>query len=156
MNLHSSELLGDSRNVRLLQLLSENPRTSISELARQVGMSAPAVRERVERLEEAGVIQGYQLQIDPCALGYPLAAFIRVRPTSGALPKIIALARQMPEVTECYRVTGEDCFVLKVHLNELAHLDRILDQLLVFGQTTTSLIQSVPVPRRPLPLPDVS
>jgi len=154
--LHGSELLVDTRNVELLALLSADPRMSTSELARRIGMSAPAVRERVQRLQECGVIKGYRLDIDSRALGYEVAAFVRVRPMPGALPRVCALAQRLPEVTECYRVTGEDCFVLKVHLRSLDGLDRILDQFLAFGQTTTSLVQSIPVPPRSLPLPSSS
>jgi Lrp/AsnC family transcriptional regulator, leucine-responsive regulatory protein len=126
---------------------------SISELARRIGMSAPAIRERIQRLEESGVIKGYRLEIDKRALGYPLTAFVRVRPAPGALQKIATLAQRLPEVTECYRVTGEDCFIIKIHLETLDGLDRILDQFLAFGQTTTSLVQSVLVEPRELPLP---
>jgi Lrp/AsnC family transcriptional regulator, leucine-responsive regulatory protein len=154
LNIQNENMLADARNVRLLELLLANPRISTSELARRIKMSPPAARERVQRLEEAGIIKGYRLELDPAALGYPIAAFVRVRPMPGTLPKIIALAQKMPQVTECYRITGEDCFVLKVHLDRLDNLDRILDQFLAFGQTTTSLIQSVPVAPRALPLPD--
>jgi len=153
ITLQVSDLLLDARNVELLRLLSGDPRISASELARRIGMSAPAVRERVQRLEEAGVIKGYRLEIDNRALGYQVAAFVRVRPLPGALPKIMALAQRLPEVTECYRITGEDCFLLKVYLDTVENLDRVLDQFLTFGQTTTSLVQSVPVPPRALPLP---
>lgn len=146
-------MLLDARNVELLSLLSNDPRMATSEIARRIGMSAPAVRERIQRLEESGIIKGYRLEMDSRALGYPLLAFVRVRPMPGALPKIAALAQRLPEVTECYRVTGEDCFILKVHLATLDELDRILDQFLAFGQTTTSLVQSVPVQPRRLPLP---
>ena len=144
----------DTRNIELLRRLSGAPRMSTSELARRIGMSAPAVRERIQRLEESGIIKAYRLEIDSRALGYPLVAFVRVRPMPGALPKIAALAERLPQVTECYRVTGEDCFILKVHLESLDRLDRVLDQFLAFGQTTTSLVQSVPVAPRGLPLPD--
>ena len=147
------DLLLDARNVELLKLLSADPRMSTAALARRIGMSAPAVRERIQRLEESGAIKGYRLDIDSRALGYHVAAFVRVRPMPGALPRIIALAQRLPEVTECYRVTGEDCFILKIHLDTLDHLDRVLDQFLALGQTTTSLVQSVPVPPRALPLP---
>ena len=153
MSLQISELLCDARNVQLLKHLSSDPRITVSELARRIGMSAPAVRERIQRLEESGVIKGYRLEVDPRALGYPIAAFIRIRPTPGALPKIVALAQRMAQVTECYRITGEDCFIVKVHLDALDHLDRVLDQFLAFGQTTTSLVQSAPVLPRGLPLP---
>jgi Lrp/AsnC family transcriptional regulator, leucine-responsive regulatory protein len=139
---------------RAEDLLRDDPRLSTSELARRVGMSAPAVRERVLRLEEAGVIRGWRLELDPAALGYPVCAFVRVRPAPGQLPKVVELARALPQVMECHRVTGEDCFVLKVHLAGLDQLDAMLDQFLTHGQTTTSIVQSTPVPPRGLPLPN--
>ena len=153
MRLQASDLLQDARNVELLTLLRDDPRLATSELARRVGMSAPAVRERVLRLEEAGVIRGYRLELDPAALGYAVCAYVRVRPAPGQLPKVAELALGLPQVVECHRVTGEDCFVLKVFLPSLDQLDRVLDQFLAFGQTTTSVVQSTPVPPRSLPLP---
>ena len=154
MRLRIQELLRDRRNVELLRLLRDDPRMGTSELARRVGMSAPAVRERVLRLEEAGIIAGYRLNMDPAALGYAVCAFVRVRPAPGQLPKVAELAQRLPQVVECHRVTGEDCFVLKVYLPGLDQLDEVLDQFLAFGQTTTSIVQSTPVPSRGLPLPD--
>jgi Lrp/AsnC family leucine-responsive transcriptional regulator len=152
-NLHVADLLQDVRNVELLRLLREDPRMSVSAMARRIGMSAPAVRERVQRLEEAGVIKGYRLEIDARALGYPVAIFVRVRPTPGSLTKIAELAAYLPQVVECHRITGEDCFILKVYLDSLDNLDRILDEFLMYGQTTTSIVQSTPVALRHLPLP---
>jgi len=149
-------LLRDPRNVELLRQLRDDPRLGVAELARRVGLSAPAVRERVLRLEEAGVVRGYRLELDPAALGYPISAYVRVRPAPGQLPKVAELARSLPQVVECHRVTGEDCFVLKIHLSALDDLDQLLDRFLVYGQTTTSIIQSSPVPLRSLPLPDES
>jgi len=149
-----SNLLGDDKNIDLLSLLQSDPRMSISELSRRVKLSAPAVKERVTRLEEAGVIAGYRLDLNPKALGFPVTAFVRIRPMPGQLPKIIALAQSMPEVSECHRITGEDCFILKVHLDALENLDVVLDRFLAFGQTTTSIIQSSPVPPRGPPLPN--
>jgi Lrp/AsnC family transcriptional regulator, leucine-responsive regulatory protein len=151
--LQVSDLLLDARNVQILALLGGNPRMSVSEMARSVGMSAPATRERIQRMEEAGVIRGYRLEIDSAALGYPIAAFIRVRPMPGKLLKIAELAVSLPQVMECHRITGEDCFILKVGLDSLDNLDVILDQFLAYGQTTTSIVQSTPVPARHLPLP---
>jgi Lrp/AsnC family leucine-responsive transcriptional regulator len=147
-------LLRDIRNLDLLRLLREDSRIATSELARRIGMSAPAVRERVLRLEEAGIIRGYTVDFDPVALGYPLCAFVRVRPAPGRLPQVAELARRLPQITECHRVTGEDCFVLKVYFRALDQLDELIDQFLAHGQTTTSLVQSTPVPPRGLPLPD--
>ena len=151
--LQISPLLEDTRNVEILALLAGDPRMSVSELSRRVGMSAPATRERIQRMEEAGVIRGCRLQIDPAALGYPLAAFVRVRPMPGKLPKIAELAASLPQVVECHRITGEDCFIMKVRLDSLDNLDVILDQFLAYGQTTTSIVQSTPVAPRYLPLP---
>jgi Lrp/AsnC family transcriptional regulator, leucine-responsive regulatory protein len=144
----------DLVNWRILGELQRDPRLTMSELGRRVGMSSPAVTERVRRLEEAGVIRGYCLDLDPAALGLPVAVYIRVRPNPGQLPKIADLARQIPEVVECHRVTGEDCFILKAHIPAIDQLDRLLDAFLMYGSTTTSLIQSSPVPLRPPPLPE--
>src|ERR1700680_1476918 len=144
----------DSVNIRVLEELQRDPRLTMSELGRRVGMSSPAVTERVRRLEEAGVIRGYCLDLNPTALGLPIAAYVRIRPNPGQLPRIAELAQQIPEVVECHRVTGEDCFVLKVHIPAIDQLDRLLDGFLISGSTTTSIIQSSPVPFRPLPLPE--
>src|SRR5437868_1718369 len=138
----------DSVNIRVLEELQRDPRLTMSELGRRIGMSSPAVTERVRRLEEAGIIQGYRLEVNPAALGLPIAAYIRVRPNPGQLPRVAELARHIPEVVECHRVTGEDCFVLKVHLPAIDQLDRLLDCFLLYGSTTTSIIQSSPVSLR--------
>lgn len=143
----------DDVNRRLLYELQANPRVSMSALARQVGMSAPAVTERVQRLEQAGVITGYRVEIDPAALGLPVAAFARIRPTPGQLPKIAALAKRSPEISECHRITGEDCFLIKLHAPSIAGIEEILDRFLVHGNTVTSIVVSSPVPPRALPLP---
>ena len=153
MQLQIDDLLLDARNVKLLRLLRDDPRRSVSEMARRIGMSAPAVRERIQRLEESGIIRGYRLELDARALGYPISAFVRVRPMPGKLAKIGELAKRLPQVVECHRITGEDCFVMRVYLERLEDLDPLLDRFLAFGQTTTSLVQSSPVPPRGLPLP---
>ena len=116
-------------------------------------MSAPAVRERLARLQEAGVIARWRLELDPVALGFSVLAFVRVRPMPGQLPRVAELAQRIPQVVECHRTTGEDCFVMKVYFVAMEELDRVLDQFLAHGQTTTSIVQSTPVPPRELPLP---
>jgi Lrp/AsnC family transcriptional regulator, leucine-responsive regulatory protein len=105
----------DDVNLAILAELQANPRMPMAELGRQIGMSAPATAERVQRLERAGIIAGYQLDIDPAAVGLPVTAFARIRPMPGSLPKIAELAAKTPQVTECYRITGDDCFLLKLH-----------------------------------------
>lgn len=142
----------DALNVALLEELQADARLSIAELGRRVNLSAPAVAERLQRLERAGVITGYRAVVDPKALGYPIAAFVRIRPTTRRLQQIPQLAREIPEIVECHRVTGEDCYVLKLHLRSMDDLEDILDRLIVLGQTTTSIIHSSPLDGRPLPL----
>lgn len=149
----ASNGLLDAINLQLLEHLQSNPRLTMSALSRRVGMSSPAVTERMHRLEEAGIILGYRLDVNPTALGLPIAAYIRISPSPGQLPKVAEIAKQIPEVVECHRITGEDCFIVKVHLPAMDQLDRILDRFLLYGTTTTSIIQSSPVPLRPLPLP---
>jgi Lrp/AsnC family leucine-responsive transcriptional regulator len=139
----------DEVNQRILSALTENPRASSAELARRVGMSGPAVRERIARLEETGVIRGYLLDIDPAAVGLPVGVWVRVRPSPGSLSKVEQLARRMTEVSECHRVSGEDCFLIRVHVPTIESLEGVLDQFLLYGQTTSSFIVSSPVPPRP-------
>ena len=142
----------DQVNLRILEQLIANPRLSMSELARRVGRSAPAVTERVQRLEDAGVIAGCRLELDPVALGLPVAAFVRIRPAPGQLRRVAEIARESPEVTECHRITGEDCFLVKVYVRAVEELEEVLDRFLACGQTTSSIVQSSPVPPRALPL----
>ncbi len=142
----------DDVNRRILAELQADPRLPMTELGRRVGMSSPAVTERVRRLEESGVIRGYRLDVDAAALGLPLTAYVRVRPNAGQLPRVADLARAIPEVVECHRITGEDCFIMKIHLPAMSHLDQILDRFLLLGATTTSIVQSTPVPLRTLPI----
>jgi Lrp/AsnC family transcriptional regulator, leucine-responsive regulatory protein len=146
----------DSVNLRLLGELMDDPRVTIAALARRVGMSSPAVAERVERLKETGVISGFRLDLDPRAVGLPLAAYVRVRPMPGQLQKIGELAQRTPQVVECHRITGEDCFLMKIHVAAIDQLESVLDAFLAFGQTTTSIVQSSPVALRALPLPDAT
>lgn len=119
-------------------------------------MSNPAVKERVLRLEESGIVKGYRLELSAKDLGYELTAFVRVRPLPGHLHKIRELAQAIPEITECHRITGEDCFILKLYLKEIVSLDSVLDKFLAHGQTTTSIVQSSPVSSRGLPIPDAA
>jgi len=144
----------DAKNIALLRQLQADPRQPMSELARRVGMSGPAVRERVQRLEDAGIIRGYRVDIDPKAIGLPVMAIIRIRPLPGQSQRVAELAQQMPTITECHRVTGEDCFIVKIHLDAIDTLDRVLDRFLAHATTTTSIVQSSPVPPRAPPLPN--
>ncbi|HVC03785.1 MAG TPA: Lrp/AsnC family transcriptional regulator [Candidatus Acidoferrales bacterium] len=139
---------------KIIGELVADGRTPLAALARRVHLSPPAVSERVARLEEAGVITGYRAVIDPRALGYQLTAIVRVRPAPGQLHRIPELALQIPEVGECHRITGEDCFYLKVHLRSIDELTSLLDRFLAYGETTTSIINASPIPHREPPIPE--
>jgi Lrp/AsnC family leucine-responsive transcriptional regulator len=142
----------DPVNLRLLAELQSDARLSQAELGRRVGLSAPAVAERLARLEREGVIAGYRAEIDPEALGYAFAAVLRIRPAPRQIPKVADVARETPEVVECQRITGEDCFFMKLHVRDVHHLEEVIDRFTPYGQTTTSIVQSAPVPRRGVPL----
>jgi Lrp/AsnC family transcriptional regulator, leucine-responsive regulatory protein len=130
--------------------LEADARLSLAELGRRIGLSAPAVAERLQRLERDGVITGYHAEVEPKALGYTLGVIMRIRPAARQLARVAELARETPEVVECHRITGEDCFYVKLYVRDIEHLEEVIDGFAVYGQTTTSIIQSSPVARRPL------
>jgi Lrp/AsnC family transcriptional regulator, leucine-responsive regulatory protein len=142
----------DETDRKIIGELIEDGRLPLAELGRRVSLSSPAVAERVKRLERAGVITGYRAEIDPRKLGYQLTAIVRIKPAPGQLAKIPKLADEIPEVGECHRITGEDCFYLTVHLRSIGELSGLLDRFLVYGQTTTSIVNGTPIPRRQPPI----
>ena len=142
----------DATDRKIISELTSDGRVSLAELGRRVSLSSPAVAERVQRLERAGVITGYRAEIDPRTLGYQLTAIVRIKPAPGQLPRIPELAAEIPQISECHRITGEDCFYLKVYLRSIDELSGLLDRFLVYGETTTSLINASPVPRRDPPI----
>jgi Lrp/AsnC family leucine-responsive transcriptional regulator len=144
----------DAIDIRIVQALSNDARVSIAELARTIGLSSPSVSERIKRLEEAGVITGYTASIDPRALGLPIAAWLRIRPIPGQLHKVAEILANLPDIVECDRITGEDCFVARAHVRSVADLEKLIDKVIPYAMTNTSIIQSSPVPRRLPPIGD--
>ena len=142
----------DQINLRLLTELESDGRLSMAELGRRIGMSPPAVAERVQRLERAGVITGYRAELSPAGLGFPVSAVVRIRPSPGQLQRVREIAAETPEVGECHRITGEDCYLIRLHLRSIDELEDVLDRFTPHGQTTTSIVHSTPVPRRGPPL----
>jgi Lrp/AsnC family transcriptional regulator, leucine-responsive regulatory protein len=136
----------------LLAELQADARLSLAELGRRVGLSSPAVADRLRRLEAEGVVVAHRTEVSPEALGLSLTSIIRVRPSPRQLQKVAELARDTPEVVECHRITGEDCFFVKAHVRDVHHLEELIDRFTPYGQTTTSIVQSSPVPRRGLAL----
>jgi Lrp/AsnC family leucine-responsive transcriptional regulator len=132
----------------LLGELQHDARTSLAELGRRVGLSPPAVADRLKRLTDEGIVRGFRADVDPRALGYSLSAIVRVRPAPRQIAKVAKLAQETPEVVECHRITGEDCFFLKAHVRDVEHLEEVIDRFTIYGQTTTSIMQSSPVPAR--------
>ncbi len=142
----------DAINLQLLAELQSDARISLAELGRRVGLSSPAIAERLQRLEDEQVILGYHAELDPRALGLSLSAVVRVRPSPGQLHKLAEVAQQIPEVVDCRRITGEDCYIITIHVRSIEHLEEIIDRLAAYGQTTTSILQSAPVRNRGIAL----
>ena len=142
----------DAVDANILRALAEDARISVAELARMVRLSAPSVAERVRRLEENGVIEGYSVKINAAALGLPLAAWLRIRPIPGQLQKVAGILQGLPEIVECDRITGEDCFIARAHVRSVADLERLIDAIIPYAMTNTSIIQSSPVERRLPPI----
>jgi Lrp/AsnC family leucine-responsive transcriptional regulator len=138
----------DAVDQRIIKALAEDARVSVADIARLVGLSGPSVSERIRRLEESGVIEGYTVRINTPGIGLPIAAWLRVRPLPGELRRVADILRDLPEIAECDRVTGDDCFIAKVHVGSMEHLERIIDRIIPFAMTNTSIIQSSPVRRR--------
>jgi Lrp/AsnC family transcriptional regulator, leucine-responsive regulatory protein len=144
----------DATDRKIIGELTSDGRVSLAELGRRVSLSSPAVAERVRRLEQVGVITGYRAELDPRKLGYLLTAIVRIKPAAGQLARIPELALEIPEVAECHRITGEDCFYLKVYLRSIDELSTVLDRFLAYGETTTSIINQSPIPLRDPPIGD--
>jgi len=144
----------DATDRLILRQLAENARISTAELARLVRMSPPSVAERMRRLEEAGVITGYHAAIAPDALGLPLTALLRIRPVPGEMRRVMEILQSIPEITRCDRVTGEDCFIARAHVASVGDLEGVIDRLVPYAMTNTSIVQSSPVSERLPPIPD--
>ena len=138
----------DAIDTQILRALTNNARIAMKDLARQIGLSAPSTKERVRRLEEIGLIQAYTTRVSPVALGLPLGVIIRVRPMPGELSRVANLLAAKQEVVQCDRVTGDDCFVAKAFVASVEDLEKLIDDLLPYATTNTSVIQSTPVEAR--------
>jgi Lrp/AsnC family transcriptional regulator, leucine-responsive regulatory protein len=138
----------DTLGWALVKALQENARLSYAELGRQVGLTAPAVAERMRKLEEAGIITGYHAAVAPAKLGLSIAVWMQLGMLRGPAPQVLDAIRALPEVLECYNVTGTVCFLIKAVLPSMARLEALIEQLSAYGQTTTLVILSSPLPRR--------
>jgi Lrp/AsnC family leucine-responsive transcriptional regulator len=142
----------DKKDRQILQALQSDARQSLAALGKRIGLSQPAMSERVRKLEEAGVIEGYGARINLKAVGLGLQAMIRVRTTHAHIQHYVQLFQSMPEVIEADRITGEDCFIVRCAFADPADLERLVDALAVHGAVSTSLVLSSPV-RKQVALP---
>ena len=145
----SSKLLDDIGG-QILRILQEDGIISFNELGRRVGLSSPAVAERVRRMEEAGIILGYRAVVNQARIGYPIMAFIRLSIPVSNLPQADELAKNIPEVLECHHLTGSDGVILKVVVSSVGHLEEVISQMGSCGMTTTAIVLSSPVLERPI------
>lgn len=134
--------------MQIVRAVLQDGRISITELADRVSMSAPAVTERLRRLEQRGVIQHYQAVINPEKLGYQLEAIVRLKPRPGALKKVEDMIMQQPRFTQCDKVTGDDCFIARLALRSIAELDDLLDPFHDLAESNTAIVKSSPVRMR--------
>lgn len=136
------EHLLDDIGWKILGELQQNARLPFAELGRIVGLSTPAVTERVHKMEEAGIIVGYRAHIDAAKVGLPILAFVNVKVGGEKLAQFMRLAASHPEVLECHRVTGAESFLIKIAVADVSHLERLLDALMPYVATTTSMVLS--------------
>jgi Lrp/AsnC family leucine-responsive transcriptional regulator len=139
----------DKTGWHILEELQQNGRMSFAELGRRVGLTLPAVAERVRKMEDAGIITGFRAEVNPAKIGLPIAAFIRISVVGDVFSRIAKAVRDMPEVLECHRGTGADSFTLKVVVESVQHLESLIDKLTPFGTTSTSIVLSTLVRNRP-------
>ncbi len=147
-DLRSEETGLDRIDAAILRELCADARIPRAELSRRVGLSAPSVADRVRRLEDTGVIRGYGARIDPARLGYGLTILIRARPLPGEMNNMIEAIRKTPQIVACDRVSGEDCFVARAHVRDVSQMEAVIDRIVPFGATNSSIVQSSPVEER--------
>jgi len=132
----------DRKDWQILEALQTNARTTNTEIGKRIGLSQPAITARIQRLEEAGVVEGYAARINPKRVGAEIGAFIRLRPEHSGLAQCLKMFERMPEIVDTYRMTGEECFLLKVVVYGMADLEVVIDSLLKLGVVTTSMVLS--------------
>ncbi|MBS1166615.1 MAG: AsnC family transcriptional regulator [Proteobacteria bacterium] len=142
----------DELDRRIVEALADDARISVKELALAIGLSSPSTSERVKRLEERGIIRAFTIDLSAEALGYTLQAIVRIRPLPGKLHIVQQLIADIPEVVECDKVTGDDCFIARLYVRTIGQLDELLDKIADKAETSTAVVKSQPVKRRNPPL----
>lgn len=145
----------DEIDLAILKSLQENARLPFAEVGRAVGLTAPAVSERVKKLEESGVITGYHAALNPVKAGLTITVYIQLGLVQGRGRETSMLIRALPEVLECHHITGLDCYIIKAAVPDMEGLQTFIEHLSHFGRTTTSVVLAAPVPRRTIDLPAI-
>ncbi len=138
----------DAADGAILRELIADARLPLAELARRVKLSPPSVGERIRRLEDTGVITGYHAKIDPRCLGYALTVIIRARPSPGKMDDMIRAMNETKQIVRCERISGDDCFIAWAHVHNVTEMEKVIDRLVPFGATNSSVVQSSPFEER--------
>lgn len=152
MNPSPKQFILDETDRRILEILVVDARISLKQLADKIKLSSPSTSERLRRLEERGAIRAFTVDVDPRALGYELQAIVRIRPMPGKMAQVQKLLADIREFSECDKVTGDDCFIGRLHLKSIEHLDQILDRVADKAETSTAIVKAQPIRRRLPPL----
>ncbi|MFS4416701.1 Lrp/AsnC family transcriptional regulator [Maribacter sp. 2307ULW6-5] len=140
----------DALNWKILRLLQDNARVSFATIGREVGLTAPAVAERVKKMEDSGVIMGYKALVSHAVTGHQLKAIIALRAFMGKLKPFLALVGTFDEVVNCYRITGNENIVMEVVIKDQFHLERFIDKLIQYGETRTHIVLSHVINNAPI------
>lgn len=132
----------DHLNWSILEELQKNARVSFSEIGRKVGLTSPAVAERVKKMEDSGVITSYKTQLSHQKCGYQLRAIINLRAFTGRLKAFLETVSTFKEVVNCYRITGNENIIMEVVLHDQTHLEKLIDKLITYGETRTHIVLS--------------
>lgn len=135
----------DITDYRIIEILQEDGRVSMKDLGKIVGLTSPAVSERVKRLEESGIIEGYKAIVNPDALGRVIKAFIHISLANNKYAEFLEAAKKDPRIVECHHITGDDCSLLKVMVKDMYELEAVIDSIKRIGSTKTSVILSTPI-----------
>lgn len=143
----------DGLDWKILEEVQKAARTSLTELARKVGLSIPTTAERLKKLEESGVIEGFVARVNPKKAGYEITALVGITTPQPSKARLLKLLETIPEVIECLHVTGADSYVMKVIAKDILQLEKLIAQINVFGETRTSIVMSTSIPARPVRRP---
>lgn len=138
----------DEMDRQIIGILAGNARISLKELAAKVNLSSPSTSERLRRLEERGVVRAFTVELDLQALGYAFQAIVRIRPWPGQFQRVQQMVAEIAQFSECDKVTGDDCFIARLHVRSIEELDEIVDRIGENAETNTVIVKSQPLKRR--------